>query len=172
MSKKMSPQQVKLLLFCLGIFLSLAGLSVARDAWRGLKDVPNWIPVDALVLSSRVDESRSIHIGGGSRSTAITYSPLITYKYSYEGKDYTYNRYTLTGSVGEEYDPRKVVNQYPAGTNTTAYVNPDNPQEAVLNMGDRGSKIVLGALGFIFALIGIGILGAAIFLTLRKEEQV
>jgi uncharacterized protein DUF3592 len=106
-----------------------------------------WPAVPCLVVESHVDES--------SDSDGTTYKAVIHTSYTYEGRQYTSNRYDFVDVYSSGYDGKKaVVDQYPAGAQTTCYVNPADPSEAVLKRG-FSARYLVGLVGLIFLLPGL-----------------
>ncbi|MCA9433841.1 MAG: DUF3592 domain-containing protein [Candidatus Omnitrophica bacterium] len=110
----------------------------------------DWVEVPCTILSSEVES----HDSGDS----ITYSPHIVYRYTYEGKEYTSERYDFRGGSSSFYDRHaEVVRSYPSGSETVCWIDPENPSEAVLNrdfgLGELWPFLILmGILVLIFLL--------------------
>jgi hypothetical protein len=75
--------------------------------------------------------------------------------YTYEGRQYTSSRYDFVDfySSGRE-GKQEVVDRYSAGTETTCYVNPSDPAEAVLVRG-FSARYLIGLFGLLFLLPGL-----------------
>jgi hypothetical protein len=109
---------------CLAAFLSLFvavgiglfGLEVYRIA--------TWRPVTANILSSDV--------GTVSGSKGNTYKPVVVYSYRYQGQSYQAAAVTpISISAGHSW-AQSIVNGYRSGDVTTAYIDPDHPNNAYL----------------------------------------
>jgi len=88
----------------------------------------DWVETPCHILSSEV--KRSAGSKGGS-----TYRPEINYTYQVDGRQYQSDRYQFgfrTSSSGRE-SKAAVVARYPRGKMAVCYVDPHNPQEAVLD---------------------------------------
>jgi uncharacterized protein DUF3592 len=83
------------------------------------------------VLSCRVLASQ-VRSHPGDEST--TYSADILYTYSVGGREYESNRYDfLGGSDSDSAGKEAIVERYPAGARVVCFVNPEDPNEAVLS---------------------------------------
>ncbi len=90
-----------------------------------------WVEVPGTVLSSELVRSRST-----GRNASTTWRILIRYEYEYAGVRYEGDRFDLTRSVHSSnigvQSMRQVVRAHPPGTPVSCYVNPKNPQEALI----------------------------------------
>jgi hypothetical protein len=110
----------------------------------------SWPSAPATVLSSEVRTHR------GSDST--TYSIDITFSYIWDGREYTSDRYDFSmGSSSGRESKTRVVRAHPVGHRFEAYVNPRNPEQAVINRDFQW--LYLGLLGFgsVFVIAGLAI---------------
>jgi hypothetical protein len=99
-----------------------------------------------------VIESSKVVSHPGSEST--TYSIGIVYRYTFDDRPYTSKRYDFgVGSTSGRKNKAAVVARYPAGTQTTCYVNPAVPHEAVIERSFPAS-VAFGGIGLVFALAG------------------
>ena len=106
----------------------------------------NWRETPCTVEFSRVGFQRG--------KKGDTHSVDILYSYSFEGAQYRSSRYKFfEGSSGSYSDKQAVVERHPAGATVSCYVDPGNPEEAVL---DRGfpKLLLLGLIPLAFALVG------------------
>jgi hypothetical protein len=110
---------------CVGAFLGLfmlVGLGImANQVDRYLV----WRPVPATVLSSQVGTVK------GSKG-GTSYKPIVTYTYRMNGQAYTAFTATIINESSSSSWARKIVSRYPAGTQTTAYVDPKDFSHAFL----------------------------------------
>lgn len=108
----------------------------------------SWAPVSCTVVESRVDASQSDD--GGS-----TYKALVNATYRYGGGEHN-APYDFSGSVySGGYDGKaEIVARYPVGAETTCYVNPEDPAEAVISR-DLSGGYFFGLTGLFFFLPGI-----------------
>lgn len=153
--------------FIAGVGIFLWGLVSIYDAFQAR----NWQPVEATITHVEQVISR------GDDST--TYGVKGSFNYEYQGKRYTSNKlnfYTGTDNIGDyQQDFYRELQQVKNSKRTiTAYVNPDNPAEAVIDKDIRW-----GMLGFqsIFLLVfggaGLGIIIASRYVKKKaaKEHQ-
>ncbi|HEY7863544.1 MAG TPA: DUF3592 domain-containing protein, partial [Thermoanaerobaculia bacterium] len=119
----------------------------------------SWPQVSARVISSEVGSHRS--------DDSTTYSIDILYEYEVRGRTFRSKRYEFLGGSSSGYEGKaEVVARYPAGSETTCYVNPEDPTEAVLHRGF--TKMYLVALvPILFMLVG-GVGAIAAFRSGRK----
>ncbi|WP_428000622.1 DUF3592 domain-containing protein [Acidovorax sp.] len=157
-SKSKGPGTWVLALFGLpfaaaGLGLLLLSVLPTLVDWSTMQ---GWQPVQATLASAETVASR------GSKST--TYSVKAEYQYRVAGQEYTGRRVAIgsgSDNVGEfqkELGTRLEEAQR-SGTPVQAWVNPDNPAEAVL---DRSLRLGMLAFKLVFALVfggaGLGIM--------------
>lgn len=146
-----------------GIFL-VAGLAVSYfilwKPWSTWIASRSWQATPCTVVSSQVEES--------SDSDGSTYRVDITYTYVVEGageirgSNYDFMKVSSSGYDGKA----AIVAQYPPGTETTCWVNPENATESVLNR-DFSWSYLLGLLPLIFVAVG----GGGIVWVLRQGRK-
>jgi hypothetical protein len=128
----------------------------------------DWVPVQATVLSTDLHVS---HSDDGS-----TYRVDATYRYRFDGRDYTATRVSVHGgsdNIGDYHHDwyRRLEHARAYGRSVTAWVNPAAPHEALL---DRELRWPLMGFMSIFAVV---FTGAGLFFTFigrfaqRKAEQ-
>ncbi|HYN20565.1 MAG TPA: DUF3592 domain-containing protein, partial [Thermoanaerobaculia bacterium] len=140
---------------CLAIFFLiflLAGAAIvwflfARPAFKVVK-AQAWPAVDCTVVESLVEES--------SDSDGTTYRAKVVAAYAFNGSEYRSGSYDFSGSVySSGYGGKAaIVAQYPVGTRTICYVNPEDPAEAVISREFRASYL-FGLFGLLFFLPGL-----------------
>jgi len=89
------------------------------------------------------------------------FTPLITYSYEVNGKNYKNNRIS-TGDFGsgDVRDAQKVLDKYHTGLVVDVYHEPDKPENALLKPGISIISIVILLAGVIFAVSAVlGMLG-------------
>ena len=95
--------------------------------------VPIWGITPATIISSQFDSKMSRSSGNGG---STVYRANIIYEYWYENRMYRGNRYDVADSGGYSNagvnEMRQAVQKYPYGKSTYCWVNPDNPNEAIL----------------------------------------
>ena len=113
------------------IFL-LAGLGFLfviciRPAWKSL-EARSWVEVPCVIQSSEVGSHRD--------SDGTTYSVKIRFKYWYDDVEYESDRYQfLKMSSSGRKGKAAIVKKYPPGAETVCFVDPDNPEDAVIYRG-------------------------------------
>jgi hypothetical protein len=86
----------------------------------------DWVETPCMIESSQV----GIH----SDSDGTSYSIDIVYKYLVDRQWHQSDRYSFQyGASSGREGKQRVVNRYPAGSEKTCYVDPDDPTQAVLN---------------------------------------
>ena len=138
-----------------GLFLMIGGVAtwfmLVRPVRHAL-DSKDWTPTPCVVELSRVVTSR------GSKST--TYRPEILYRYEVDGKIHRSSRigFMQLSSSGRG-SKEEFVREHPVGSRTTCYVDPRDPENAVLERGFSASML-FGLLPLVFFGIGLLIIGA------------
>ncbi|UTF60002.1 DUF3592 domain-containing protein [Gilvimarinus sp. DA14] len=119
--------------------------------WTAMK---SWEPVQAQIVSAEMKSHRS--------DDSTTYSLHATYRYQYQGQNYTGNRVGISSgsdNVGD-YHQRVIGPLERAernGSTVTAWVNPQQPEQAVLNRELRLSLILFkGLFVLLFGGVGLG----------------
>ena len=117
------------LLFSLIFLLMGGGLFYFMAVHPYLQGVAarDWMETPCMVVHSQVKSHR------GSKNNT-TYSPDIHYTYQVNGREYRSERYQfLGGSSSGRASKAAAVARYPRGQTAICYVNPNDPQEAVLD---------------------------------------
>lgn len=156
--KKSTAGRVFLFLFALpfaSVALGFLFLSVIAGLYEW-QQIKSWEPVQAQLLSAKLESYNK-----------STYQALATYQYRYQMVDYTSSRVAIfsgSDNIGDfhrtlGYELKYALdNQQPV----TAWVNPDNPADAVLNGDMRwdllGFKMIFV---LVFGLIGGGLMVVA-----------
>lgn len=101
----------------------------------------SWMPVQGRILNSKV-EVEVLRSRPGSRSSMTmggitTYTPHVEYTYSYQGTPYQAKRIITVNINWPKKEAEAAVSRYPTGASVTVWVNPDYPQQAVLEPGMR-----------------------------------
>ncbi|MCC5789317.1 MAG: DUF3592 domain-containing protein [Opitutales bacterium] len=144
------------LLFLIGIPFAGIGItilfSLVVQPFLKSQQAANWDTVEAEVTVSEVAVSKD--------SDETTYDLNFAYTYTYEGQDYTSDKYGFA-SVGRSARApfQEIVDRHPVGSTVTAHINPQAPDEAVVNPSLRGGSLVSGLLfGPVFACLGLGVM--------------
>ena len=129
----------------LGIIVLAFVLADAVDDARADLDARDWTPVSGTIIASRVD---SYTEADGN----VTHCLRIEYEYGYENETYSGDMisHSLHSSTYDAADcgsgRRNADDDYPPGEPITVYVNPDDPNRAVLLPGWSALDIGLGEL--------------------------
>jgi hypothetical protein len=114
-----------------GVVAVAIGLMLAGVAWFQIvpyqQDRSNAETVSAQVISAEVTS-------GMNAEGQTEYAPEVTYRYSYEGSEYTSN--SVFPGAGDVVSSRtraeEIVDRYGTDDSVTAYVNTENPESAFL----------------------------------------
>ncbi|HUG91196.1 MAG TPA: DUF3592 domain-containing protein [Planctomycetaceae bacterium] len=111
-----------------GIFFGVGSVFLfvltIQPLW-GVLSAGDWVETPCTVVSSEV-------VGDGD-----AFRVRIVYRYTFAGRPFTGERYHFMGdfSSSGRAGKQQVVDRYPPGLRTVCYVDPDDPQQAVLNRG-------------------------------------
>jgi len=124
----------------------------------------HWPAVPCTVLRSAVEQHRS--------DDGYTYSIEIAFQYEYAGRTYTAETYSFAAaSTGGRTGKEVVVRNHPPGKQTTCYVNPDDPSQAVIHRGMTRGIWVPGLVSAPFMLVGVGgMVGTLVWRARRRGE--
>lgn len=150
--------------------LILLGL-VGRDLYR-YSAVQSWTPTPATILDAELTTRYST-------KGATTFQATARYRYQVNGKAYESRRVCLhagSDNFGDFQRRRadELKKALSAGTPITAYVNQDNPSEAILFRDLRPGMLAIKALGgCLFGSVGVGLIAGALFgvRQLRREAK-
>ncbi len=130
------------------------------------KDIQQWEPTPAKILSAQLVESRS-------SKGSIMYRAEARYRYSYGGNDYISDRVAIQGgsdNIGSFQQDLAQALESAANNEEPyiVYVNPRAPDEAVANRELRsGQMALLAVFGGIFSAVGLGLI---VFGLLRRGD--
>ncbi|MEE8526721.1 MAG: DUF3592 domain-containing protein [Thermoanaerobaculia bacterium] len=134
-----------------GIFALAGGAAFYFLSWLPLSNViaaRGWTARNCEVVSSQVAENRD--------SDGSTYRVDIRYRYQVEWETYEGDRYNFSVGSSSGYDSkRKAVDAHPPGSETTCYVDPDDPTRSVINR-EPGSYLWWGLFPLPFLAVGVG----------------
>ncbi|MCC5805769.1 MAG: DUF3592 domain-containing protein [Opitutales bacterium] len=103
----------------IGYFLGVRPLLQAMESG-------SWPQVPCRIVSSEVESRRT--------SDGTTYRVAIRFQYKYEGRQYTGGSHGFdTAWSSGRASKQRIVGEFPVGLETTCYVDPDNPETAVLS---------------------------------------
>lgn len=91
----------------------------------------HFVPTLAKILDSKVIQTTVSNTT--TNGNTQTYVLHIHYEYEVNGKTYQSNKFSYPGDgYSRSKDAQRVIRYYPVGSSQSAYYNPDNPSEAVL----------------------------------------
>lgn len=109
-----------------------------------------WIAAPATVVSSKVESHHS--------DDGTTYSVDIAYRYTYNGTEFSGDRYRFLGGSSSGYDGKaEVVKKYPAGHAFEVFVDPNNPVDSIIRR-EYGADFFLGIVPLLFFGAGVAVM--------------
>ena len=139
---------------CFAAFGSLFVWLFILSPWLRSQEAASWSEVPAVVLSSEIAVNRS---GDGGP----TYRPNIVYRYEFDGEPFESNVYGPAGhvSTSDRSAAFEAVKRHPPGEDVSAYINPADPADAMLNrdwsLGLEAFVLVFPMAGLIVAAVGV-----------------
>ena len=144
---------------CGGLFILIffaAGVAAVIFGFRNRKkaeESAGWPGVEGVIMNAWIDESRETDEDG---YTSYTYTPKWQYQYQLGGQTYSSQKISFGGEKG--YGSRKKAEEeltkYPMSSRVWVYYNPQNPEEAVLLQGKKGTMIGI-IVGVILILVSV-----------------
>ena len=137
----------------MGLFLALAGAVFTGVLWRAYEraaETRTWTPVPCVVVSSKIDSRRP------SPNSNIAHRVKVQYRYEFAGQTRTGTRIKqVDGPTSHEERARDTQEAYPVGLQTTCFVNPADPDFAILK---HATKAALYSIWFplLFVVGGLG----------------
>jgi hypothetical protein len=132
-----SPTSGRLWLAALGLSLALAGALftwVLWTAWQRAEETRRWTPTPCLILSSRLEKERP------TPHSNPVFKPQIRYTYLFEGQKHTGSRIKRVDSPSQHEEvAQKKIEGFPLGLEVTCFVNPAQPEVAVLKHDTRAA---------------------------------
>ncbi|MCD6405659.1 MAG: DUF3592 domain-containing protein [Planctomycetes bacterium] len=150
-------------------FLAAGIAAFSFGVWQGYMNLfalKAWQEVEATIVSTKVEAHNS--------SDGTTYKPVIKYRYKVGPRRYTSSRYRLTGmSTANRAAQERITDEFEVGRTCTAYYDPGDPSQAVLNRDISYMFVVLVMFGLVFAGVGGGIVfGPFLAGRIKKARQV
>ena len=146
-------------LFVVAVFLFIAGVGffVGMDALREYRlqidAFERFVPVEAKILRTEISVRRN------NNTNRNSYHPAIRYAYVVDGKVYKSRVYSyFQGDRGVRSKDEAIVAAHPVDARVTAYVDPDDPERAVLD-NERPAD-AWKVMAFFIAFFGILLLSA------------
>ncbi len=117
-----------LILILLGTGFSIWGWGLIADARLSM----HWPTSSGTVILSEVSSYDSRSDG----KTTRMYTANVRYRYAVNGVQYHSGRVSLgDSSTSSAADKRAIAERYPVGSQVTVYYDPDQPQDALLEVG-------------------------------------
>ena len=127
-----------------------------------IKDAGNWPSVKGEIIESYV--KKDVKQKAKGKRTETSYTPIIKYQYDVKGKIFVNSRYTMGMIDGGRKNVKRMVDQYPVGSNVEIFYNPDNPQKSTII---KATSTLVGYIMMV-PLIVIILLG---FVLLKKKKK-
>jgi hypothetical protein len=136
-------------LWIVGFVFSHFRLAGKRRAARDWPTTPGRVLRSEVVVEERA--------GGVDEPDVTVYRPVIEYSYQAGGAERRGARVRYGLGVRDERVARRMVGTYPVGAQPPVFVNPHNPDDAVLETGGGGFPIllVMAAGGLVFIAVGM-----------------
>ena len=165
-ARPQSPGRIPLFV---GILFTAVGAALAAFASSFVVrtiEARSWTPVEATVLRSEVVRGTS-HTKHGTRTT---FRPSIAYAYEVGGARFEGDRYDMARfSTGDPGPARRAVEEHPAGSRATVWVDPADPSSSVFS--DPHGPIPAAQWAFVaFSLVFLGIGLGALVSSLRDRR--
>jgi len=163
---KTRKSQWGLLLFGFVFFAAGCGFSYI-SLIRPMLDIvraSTWIETPCTIISGQVLSHDS--------DDGTTYSVDILYEYVVDDKEYRSNRYDFMSGSSSGYQGKKdLVDKYLRLKHTVCYVNPESPDDAVLNR-DLTWRYAIGLFPLIFVAVGLAVMiGSVIGMKRRAAKE-
>ena len=120
-----------------GFFL-LGGAGTLLYGIRALslaKRSEQWPTVEGTILSSEIEQESHTSDVGGHVDTYTEYFPAVEYEYRYGEEAYRSRRILFANVNYKHSEAQAIVAQYPVGSRTRVYFDPENPKLSVLQKG-------------------------------------
>jgi len=132
-----SSSSGRLWLAALGMSLAVAGAVftwVLYTAWQRAEETRRWTPTPCLIVASRLEKERP------TPNSNPVFKPEVRYNYTFAGKAMTGTRIKRVDIASQHEDmARKKIEPYAVGAETTCFVNPVQPDMAVLKHDTRAA---------------------------------
>jgi len=126
--------------------LYFLGILPVLQWWRA----QSWPAVPCRILESEVRQHAD--------ADGVSYEARIRYAYTYDGVDYESDRiHFRDGATSDETGRHAIVAAFPAGTEAVCYVDPANPDQAILLRTFSGLYLI-GFPGILFIVAGLFLL--------------
>lgn len=121
----------------LGLFLIVMGLGGTYwlwKSWQRAEETRAWAPTEAIILSSQLLTDRE------TPHSPLSYTAEVHYRYRFNGESYTSRRIKrVDGPSSHKAKAEALVAEHRPGTTETCYVNPVQPDFAILKPDSRAA---------------------------------
>jgi Protein of unknown function (DUF3592) len=149
-----SPIMLLLSVAALGAGIAVLQGTGVYPSLRGYVAARSWIATPCTVLESAVESQRGFRSGTVSRLS-------IRYAYEVAGRRFEGHRYEFGAEGFSGGDAaQRIADSLPPGSATTCYVDPGDPERAVITRDFSQDLIAVGVPGLIFVGAGVGMLVA------------
>ena len=152
-----------------GIVFTAAGAVLASIAASFLLrtfETRSWTPAEATVLRSEIVRETS-HSKHGTRTT---YRPYVAYAYEAGGTRFENDRYGTTKfSSGDPGRAARAVQEHPAGSRATVWVDPDDPSRSVF--ADPHGPVPVEIWIFVFFPLAFLVVGIATLVSSLRDAR-
>jgi len=134
-----------LLLFC--------GLPLCFGLWQRFRELAprKWPQIDGTIVNSTIKKQWL--------DPGYQYVPIVEYEYSYGGKAYSSSKRRAGNyASGASEEAEAILSRYPVGGRVTVFVDPEDPDNSVLEFGATPLSWICIILG---VLVRAGAAGAA-----------
>ena len=159
MLESTSQTSARLLKTALGLVLVIPGLAFVVLLWNSYQraeETQHWTPTPCLITFSELLTEHA------TPNSPITYRAEIKYRYTFHGIAHECSKIHIKGVDGASSDRAKVValtEKYPPGREATCFVDPAQPDIAVLEHATRAALysiwfpllFVAGGAGMVFS---------------------
>ena len=133
-------------------FVVLATLAISGGlaTLRSDAQTASWPTVTGTITSSEIETERDM-------DRRIMHSIRLRYAYEVDGRRYTWAQiqHNATTHFRDEAEAKRFLAAYPVGQQVPVYVNPGNPQDALLRPGKTVAGPAMIVLGGFFAVMGL-----------------
>ncbi|AZQ16174.1 DUF3592 domain-containing protein [Halorubrum sp. PV6] len=136
------------------LLLMLIGIAIISyggyDHVQQTEAVRDAVEVDATITELDIEAD-----SGTSSNPGANYDPVVEFEYSYNENEYTGTK-IYPADIEQNYETQSsaesAIEEYEQGTQTTAYVSPDQPGDAFLKNQTSSAPIIAIVLGGLFTL--------------------
>jgi len=138
------------------IAMGAGGTFVLWRSWQRAEETRTWKPVEAVVLSSQVLTDRP------TMHSPLMYTAEVHYRYTTDGKSFTSRRVKrVQGPTSHKDAADATTAKYRPGNPVTCYVNPAQPDFAILEHDSRAGLYTIW-FPLLFVIGGTGMVVAAL----------